>query len=195
MRVGALSDKTLGKFVNENFIATFQKVGTFKIIHGQKIGGNIVAYFLTPDKKVISAVGGPVPAQLLLKEARWAEGVWKTANEGLDEKKEDEKMKLRRMKDRIESEVKDRIKRDPGDKNYQYYYKHTYYFEDILANKVPHVIPVGLVVMFKETIPQVEKVYERVFNAVGEKVSDEEVKDDGKNPKKIKSWEKKIIED
>jgi hypothetical protein len=58
-------------------------VGEFQIVHagvfsqwtdGQptKIGGNVVSYFCTPDGRVIHAVGGPVSADGLLREAMWA---------------------------------------------------------------------------------------------------------------------------
>ncbi|HWB11972.1 MAG TPA: hypothetical protein VG826_22295 [Pirellulales bacterium] len=38
----------------------------------QKNGGNVVSYFLTPGGAVINAVVGPVKADKLLEEARWA---------------------------------------------------------------------------------------------------------------------------
>ena len=38
----------------------------------QKNGGNVVSYFLTPQGLVINAVVGPVNADKLLSEARWA---------------------------------------------------------------------------------------------------------------------------
>jgi hypothetical protein len=38
----------------------------------QKNGGNVAGYFCTPEGFVLNAVVGPVPAQKLLSEARWA---------------------------------------------------------------------------------------------------------------------------
>ena len=37
-----------------------------------KNGGNVVSYFCTPEGRLIHAVGGPVDANRLLEEARWA---------------------------------------------------------------------------------------------------------------------------
>jgi hypothetical protein len=69
--VGALTDKNLGKFVNEHFVCSFQKVGTFKIVNGQKQGGNVATYFCAPDGRVLHAVAGPVDGPTMLAEARW----------------------------------------------------------------------------------------------------------------------------
>lgn len=186
--MGSLSNKQVGKFINENFIATFKKVGTFRIQNGIKIGGNVVSYFLTPDGRVISAVGGPVQPEMLLKEAKWAHKVWEEANKGL-EKEKNSRLKNRKIIDRVFCSVKDRMRKaSKVDYNYMYY-KHTYYFEDL--KKMHHVIANGLIVMFKESLPHIDSVYEKVFMAVGEKVSDQDVIDDGKNPRK----KNKMIED
>ena len=37
-----------------------------------KVGGNVAAYFCTPDLEVIHAVAGPVPAETFLREAKFA---------------------------------------------------------------------------------------------------------------------------
>lgn len=47
----------------------------------QKNGGNVVSYFLTPQGNVIHAVVGPVKADKLLAEARWAVDTWQQARE------------------------------------------------------------------------------------------------------------------
>jgi hypothetical protein len=62
----------VGEFVNENFVSTHQKVGTFAIVNGQKQGGNVACYFCRPDGTVVHAVAGPVKAEVLLAEARFA---------------------------------------------------------------------------------------------------------------------------
>ena len=49
----------------------FQKVGTFRIVNGQKQGGNVASYFCAQDGRVLHVVAGPVNAQTLLREARW----------------------------------------------------------------------------------------------------------------------------
>ena len=41
-------------------------------MNGQKQGGNVASYFCTPDGKVLHVVAGPVTADVLLREARWA---------------------------------------------------------------------------------------------------------------------------
>ena len=39
----------VGKFVNEHFVSSFQRVATFRIVGGQKQGGNVAAYFCAFD--------------------------------------------------------------------------------------------------------------------------------------------------
>ena len=56
-------------------------MGTFTIRHtnevpaGQKEGGNVVAYFCTPDFEVLHAVGGTLSPAEFLKQAEWAVGL------------------------------------------------------------------------------------------------------------------------
>jgi hypothetical protein len=69
--VNALADPAVGKFVNEFFVASFQKVATFKIVDGQKQGGNVATYFCAPDGRVLHLIAGPVDAQTFLREAKW----------------------------------------------------------------------------------------------------------------------------
>lgn len=75
----ALTNEEVGNYINRNFVATYVKVGTFRVANGQKQGGNVASYFCTPGGKVLHAVAGPVDAQTLLKEARWAVDTWKLA--------------------------------------------------------------------------------------------------------------------
>jgi hypothetical protein len=70
--VNALANPELGKFINENFCSSFQKVATFKIVGGAKQGGNVAAYFCAPDGRVLHAIAGPVDAATFLREAKWA---------------------------------------------------------------------------------------------------------------------------
>jgi hypothetical protein len=70
--VNALANDKVADFINENFVATFMKVGTFRIVNGQKQGGNVASYFCLPDGSVVHAVPGKVDADTLLTEARWA---------------------------------------------------------------------------------------------------------------------------
>ena len=67
------------QYLNQQFVASFQKVGTFKIVNGQKQGGNVASYFCTPGGQVLHAVAGPVDAATLLREARWTVETYKLA--------------------------------------------------------------------------------------------------------------------
>jgi hypothetical protein len=70
--VNALANDQVAEYVNDHFIATYLKVGTFQIVNGQKVGGNVASYFCLPDGAVVHAVAGPVDAQVFLRESRWA---------------------------------------------------------------------------------------------------------------------------
>ena len=69
--MNALANDEVGKYLNEHFVSSYQKVGTFKLVNGQKQGGNVASYFCTPDGRVLHAIAGPVDAATLLREARW----------------------------------------------------------------------------------------------------------------------------
>ena len=69
--MGALNNAAVGKYVNEYFVSSYQKVATFKIVNGQKQGGNVAAYFCAPDGRVLHCVAGPVDAATFLREAKW----------------------------------------------------------------------------------------------------------------------------
>jgi hypothetical protein len=69
--VNALANPEVGKYFNEHFVSAFQKVGTFRIVNGQKQGGNVAAYFCAPDGRVLHVVAGPVDAGTMLREAKW----------------------------------------------------------------------------------------------------------------------------
>jgi hypothetical protein len=84
--VNALANAEVGKYLNENFVCSFQKVATFKIVGNQKQGGNVASYFCAPDGRVLHVVAGPVDAATLLKEAQW---VVDTAEKGMKEAKGD----------------------------------------------------------------------------------------------------------
>ena len=84
--MGALTNPELGKYLNENFSSSFQKVATFKIVGGQKQGGNVASYFCAPDGRVLHVVAGPVDAQTMLREAKW---VVENTKKAMDESKGD----------------------------------------------------------------------------------------------------------
>ena len=43
--MGALTDEKVGEYLNEHFVSSFQKVGTFRVVGAQKQGGNVASYF------------------------------------------------------------------------------------------------------------------------------------------------------
>ncbi len=65
--------------MSDNFESTYQKVGTFRVVNGVKIGGNVATYFCLSDGTVIHAVAGPLGAKQFLQEARWAVDLRKLA--------------------------------------------------------------------------------------------------------------------
>ena len=60
--MNALTDAGVGIYFRQHFVASFQKVGTFRIVDGQTQGGNVASYFCTPAGRVLHAVAGPVDA-------------------------------------------------------------------------------------------------------------------------------------
>jgi len=84
--VNALANPEVGKYLNEHFVAGFQKVATFKIVGQQKQGGNVASYFCAPDGRVLHCVAGPVDGATLLREAQW---VVETTKKAMDESKGD----------------------------------------------------------------------------------------------------------
>ena len=77
--MSALADAEVGTYLNRHFVSAFQKVGTFRINHGQKQGGNVASYFCTPEGRVLHAIAGPVDAAAFLREARWANETFQLA--------------------------------------------------------------------------------------------------------------------
>jgi hypothetical protein len=69
--VNALANEDVGTYFNKHFASSYQKVGTFQVVSGQKQGGNVASYFCTPDGEILHAIAGPVNAATLLREARW----------------------------------------------------------------------------------------------------------------------------
>jgi hypothetical protein len=84
--VNALNNPEVGKYLNEYFVSSFQKVATFKIVGNQKQGGNVASYFCAPDGRVLHVVAGPVDAATLLTEAKW---VVATTEKAMKEAKDD----------------------------------------------------------------------------------------------------------
>lgn len=77
--MSALADPKVGKFLNEYFVSSYQKVATFRIVGGNKQGGNVASYFCAPDGRVLHVVAGPVNAATMLREAQWVVEMTKKA--------------------------------------------------------------------------------------------------------------------
>jgi hypothetical protein len=77
--VNALANPEVGKYLNEYFVASFQKVATFRIVGNQKQGGNVASYFCAPDGRVLHVIPGPVDAATMLREAKWVVDTTKQA--------------------------------------------------------------------------------------------------------------------
>jgi hypothetical protein len=84
--VNALANDEVGKYLNEYFVSSFQKVATFRIVGNQKQGGNVASYFCAPDGRVLHVVAGPVDAGTILREAKW---VVDTTKKAMKESKND----------------------------------------------------------------------------------------------------------
>lgn len=85
--MNALANPEVGRYLNESFVSSFQKVATFRIVAGgQKQGGNVASYFCAPDGRVLHVVAGPVDAAALLREAKW---VVETTKRAMSESKGD----------------------------------------------------------------------------------------------------------
>ncbi len=69
--MNALANPEVGSFIEKNFVSSFQRVATFRIVGKQKQGGNVATYFCAPDGRVLHAIAGPVDAQTMFREAKW----------------------------------------------------------------------------------------------------------------------------
>ena len=77
----------MGDFLKGRYVAAWEKVGSFEIHpttpngEPRKVGGNVAAYFCTPDLRVLGATAGPVdPARFLAEAQRASELAIATAN-------------------------------------------------------------------------------------------------------------------
>lgn len=73
--MNALADEKVGDYINDHFVSASQKVGTFRIVGDQKVGGNVASYFcrvVNDELHVVHCVPGPVDARTFLAEARFA---------------------------------------------------------------------------------------------------------------------------
>jgi hypothetical protein len=105
--VNALANEQVGRYLNDHFISSFQKVGTFRLVNGQKQGGNVASYFCLSDGSVLHVLAGPVDAATLLREARW---VVETRKLAVSQSKGD----LERYKDVFRKAHADRLRLEHG---------------------------------------------------------------------------------
>ena len=70
--MNALAKPKVGDYLNDHFVSSHQKVGTFQKIGNDKVGGNVACYFCKIDGTVIHAIPGPVDEATFLSEARFA---------------------------------------------------------------------------------------------------------------------------
>lgn len=103
----ALANPEVGKYLNEHFVSTFQKVGTFRIVGRAKQGGNVASYFCAQDGRVLHVVAGPVNAATLLREAQW---VVKSAEKALAENKKSGKS----IRDQFRALHAERLRQEHG---------------------------------------------------------------------------------
>lgn len=84
--MNALANPEVGKYLEDHFVCSFQKVGTFRIVGKNKQGGNVATHFCAPDGRVLHTIAGPVDAGTMLRESRW---VVDTATRAVKESKGD----------------------------------------------------------------------------------------------------------
>jgi hypothetical protein len=154
--VNALTNAEVGKYLNGNFVSSFQKVGTFTINGAQKQGGNVASYFCTPEGRVIHAIAGPVNADVLLREARWVVETSKLAL--LEDAKTDARQRVFYRKAHAE-----RLQREHGME-----------LNRLRSGRRPQLSKQGSVHLLLATapLPRLEQVYKLIFEKVlKEKVS------------------------
>lgn len=160
----------VGKYLNTHCVAAVQKVATFNIVAGnQKQGGNVAAYFCTPDRQVLHAIAGQVGEEKFLKEVRWAVETWNLAQ--LEDLQTVPKLKLFFRKahgDRLASEHRLRHWPACGPESL-----------GTLLNRHPELSAQGKVHLLLSTTPlaAIEMIYRPVFERIlNEKVSTDPVK-------------------
>lgn len=152
-----MSDEKVGAYINARFVSSYQKVGSFRVVQGTKQGGNVASYFCTPDGRVVHIVAGPVSAEVLLREARWAVETHKLA---LLETGGNEKLLLAFYR-RAHA---DRLKKEFGHDVFSN--SNSYARSTLSGQAVVHQILLG------HPLVRIEAIYKYVFERIlGEKVS------------------------
>ena len=78
--MNALAKAKVGDYINDHFVLSHQKVGTFQKIGQQKVGGNVACYFCKPDCSVIHAIPGPVDEATFSTESPLRRGLRNSAS-------------------------------------------------------------------------------------------------------------------
>lgn len=159
--MNALADSEVGRYLNEHFVSSYLKLGTFRVANWQKQGGNVASYFTLVDGAVLHVVPGPVDAVTLLREARWVVETRKLAaafsHGDLDTYKEFfRKAHAERLRREHRTVVEDRPRQGTFER---------------LAKRLPPRGQAHLLLATRPLAP-IDQVYDVVFEQVlGEKVS------------------------
>ena len=84
--MNALANPEVGKYLNEYFVCSFQKVATFRIVGGQKQGGNVASYFCAPTAECCTS--SPAP-WTLPRCCMKPSGSWRPREKAMDDAKGD----------------------------------------------------------------------------------------------------------
>ena len=84
--MGALSSFRVGELIADNYIACYQRIGSFLIVENgggglTKQGGNVATMLCAPNGRVIHAVAGPVQASELTAQLEWANRAYEEMRE------------------------------------------------------------------------------------------------------------------
>jgi hypothetical protein len=179
--VNALTNAEVGNYLNSHFVASYQKVGTFRIVNGQKQGGNVASYFCTPSGQVLHVVTGPVKAEVLLREARWVVETWKLAE--LEKKTSVAGLKKvfgKAHTERLELEYGYRLPPKTSAQQAQGFPQlmnmnmQQFQLANMTMRQLPVTSPQGRVhlLLAQTPLPPIDKIYRTVFeNFLGERVS------------------------
>lgn len=165
--MNALGDARVVDYLNDNFVCTYLKVGTFQKIGEQKLGGNVASYFCLADSSVMHAIPGKTDANKLLSEARWAYEVRKLAltfSTDLDSGKPD----MRKYVDRVKKAHIERFGAESG-----------WWVGNGTKVNLPATLPRNVTqqgqahwLLAKNPLPRLETIYPTVWTQVlGEQLS------------------------
>ena len=144
-------------------------MGTFRVVDGRKVGGNVATYFCTADGRVLHAIAGPVDAGVLLREAKWVLDIHQKAKHvGKEGDPDYTKVVRQAHSERLKGESN---KRDqPAETRRTKSARRSAANPQALAAAVHHLLA-------DHALEDIEKVYPKVWEGIlKEKRSDEPVK-------------------